>query len=155
MNYRELISHCGVDCFNCQIYKDNIKPELAEAIAAKRGIDPADVVCGGCKITGCSLFGDRKCECVECVKAKGIEFCFECDEFPCKILHPCAWHAVDYPQNQKVYNLMRMKKIGVEKWAQEEATASRERYANGKIIIGSGPKLMEEIPEPLRKFFQD
>ncbi len=155
MDYKKLVSHCGIDCFNCQVYKDNITPELASFIAEKRGLKPEDMACEGCKINGCAVIGNARCECKECINAKGIEFCFECDEFPCKILHPCVWQADRYPQNQKVYNLMRMKKIGVERWAQEEATESRKRYAEGKIIIGSGPKLMEEIPEPLRKFFQD
>lgn len=154
MDYRKLVSHCGVDCFNCQIYRENIQPELADQIAAQRKIDPADVACDGCKDGGCSLFGDRKCECKECVLARGIEFCYECDEFPCQVLHPCAWHAATYPQNQKMYNLMRMKKIGVERWAKEEATDSRKRYAEGVIVIGSGPKLLDELPEGMRKFFE-
>ncbi len=154
MDYRKLTSHCGIDCFNCQVYRDNIVPELAEAIAARRQMAPEQVACDGCKVGGCSVLGERSCECMACVKARGHEFCFECEDFPCGILHPCAWHATDYPQNQKVYNLMRMKKIGVERWAREEASGSRERYARGVIVIGSGPKLLKELPEEMRTFFR-
>ena len=37
--------------------------------------------CGGCRMEGC-LF--QACGVHTCVKEKGVDFCFECDEFPCK-----------------------------------------------------------------------
>ena len=44
----------------------------------------------------------------------------------------------DYPHNMKVYNLCRMKYIGIDKWV-EEASEIRKRYYNGKFVVGKGP----------------
>ncbi|MFC2141844.1 hypothetical protein ACFLR7_02805 [Acidobacteriota bacterium] len=46
-----------------------------------------------------------------------------------------------YPHNYKLFNLCRMKTVGVEKWAEEEAKLIRQRYYLGKFIPGSGPIL--------------
>jgi hypothetical protein len=42
----------------------------------------------------------------------------------------------------KVYNLCRMKAIGVKKWAEDEATVIRQKYYTGKFKVGSGPQLI-------------
>lgn len=41
----------------------------------------ADGTCEGCRGTGC-LF--TTCRVGYCVKEKGVDFCFECPEFPCE-----------------------------------------------------------------------
>jgi hypothetical protein len=38
----------------------------------------------------------------------------------------------------KVYNLCRIKKVGLEKWANEEAGQIRKRYFKGKFVVGKG-----------------
>ncbi len=70
-----------------------------------------------------------------------MNFCFECSDFPCPKLQPAADGADKYPHNMKLYNLCRMKAIGVEKWAEEEAAEIRQLYFKGKFIPGSGPVL--------------
>ena len=80
-----------------------------------------------------------KCETLECVKLKKLDFCFECSDFPCSKLQPLAEGADRYPHNLKVYNLITIKNKGLEKWA-AEAAEIRERYFRGKFKIGAGPQ---------------
>ncbi len=42
------------------------------------------------------------------------------------------------PHNMKLYNLCRIKKIGIERWIEEEAGQIREKYFTGKFIVGKG-----------------
>ncbi len=139
---RELTAPCGLDCFNCEIYEKNITNEMRTQFAAKLQMNPEEVACKGCRLeeTGCKFLG-VPCETVKCVADKNLEFCFECDDFPCVKLQPAKEGADRFPHNFKVYNLCRMKAIGVEKWAEEEAQVIRQRYFTGQFIPGSGPVL--------------
>ena len=87
---------------------------------------------------GCRLHWNS-CDTLDCVKSKGVEFCFECGEFPCGMLQPASDGAEKYPHNMKVFNLCRIKLVGVEKWAAEEASEIRRKYYKGKFVVGRGP----------------
>jgi hypothetical protein len=137
MNYKELTAPCGLDCFNCQMFEGNITNEIATAYSNATKMPIEKVPCKGCRsCDGCRLHY-TKCETLECVKEKGVEFCYECSEFPCVKLHPCLDGAEKYPHNIKLYNLCRMKQIGVEEWA-KEALLNKARYFKGKLIVGTG-----------------
>lgn len=144
MDYRKLTSPCGIDCFNCELYRDNVTPEMQAFVGKHIGLPAEEVVCEGCRLSGC-IITRGKCECLECVGSHGVEFCHECEEFPCNILQPCFDKAQNYPQNFKLFNLLRMKKVGLETWAREESKQIRRRYKEGILYIGSGPLLPEEV----------
>ena len=136
---KELTAPCGMDCFNCPVYVDNITTVVKYVLALRLRLSPRNIPCTGCrKQQGCRLHWNT-CETLDCVKAKGIEFCFECAEFPCSRLQPAADGAAKYPHNMKLYNLCRIKKIGVEQWAEKEAGVIRRKYFKGKFVVGSGP----------------
>ena len=139
MTKRNLTAPCGLDCFNCEIYEENMTEEFKQAFALKIQKDPEDIPCKGCRQNnGCRHLG-QPCETLKCVKGKELEFCFECEEFPCTMLQPAKDGADRFPHNFKVFNLCRMKAVGVEKWADGEAKLIRQRYFLGKFIPGSGP----------------
>ena len=46
----------------------------------------------------------------------------------------------DFPHNMKVYNLCRMKLLGIDAWIEESADI-RKRYYEGKFVVGQGPVL--------------
>jgi hypothetical protein len=71
------------------------------------------------------------------VKTKGVKFCGDCADFPCSFLAPVADLAAIRPQNLKVYNLCRIKKVGLERWI-EEAGQIRKNYFTGKFVMGKG-----------------
>ena len=140
IDYKKLTSPCGIDCFNCELFEDNVTKEMQQRIGTMMGIPPEKVTCGSCRITGCLLIqGD--CKHKSCVDNKGIEFCFECSEFPCNKLHPALDRADRLPHNMKMFNLCRIKNVGLEKWAKEESLEIRKRYKEGIIEIGNGPQL--------------
>jgi hypothetical protein len=140
MDYFKTTSPCGIDCFNCELFGDNITPELQERIAQYRSEPQASIRCLGCRETGCLVI-TGECATKTCVAEKGVDFCYECGDFPCNRLHPCAERAETFPQSFKVFNLCRIKKVGLDRWAEEEAAAVRERYYRGKLHIGNGPHL--------------
>ena len=133
---------CGLDCFNCSSHVANITPEYRARVAEKFGVKPEDTGCnGGCRaVKGHCLWTNGLCATYACAEAKGVEYCFECDEFPCRRLAPSIDSAVqNYPHNYKLYNLCRMKAVGVERWIEEDADWVREMYGKGKFVVGDSP----------------
>jgi hypothetical protein len=85
----DYIGACGLDCGACDILAAADDLQIAEGIAQwfrkerSLDLDPRDIGCGGCRGTrnghwspGCWIL---KC----CVDDKGLEYCSECDSFPC------------------------------------------------------------------------
>jgi hypothetical protein len=144
---KALTAICGIDCFNCEFFHTNIdgffaslSPERKASFDA-RGMTIEKLRCQGCRISGCTTI-DGKCETLECAKEHKVDFCFECQDFPCRRLQPLAEGADRFPHNLKVYNLTAIKNRGIEAWAAEVGTI-RKRYFRGKFKIGAGPQLPE------------
>ena len=144
MNRIELTAPCGLDCFNCPAYEGLITEEYKKQVAEFLQIPVEDTPCKGCRREkgNCRFATGRQCATWHCVQEKGVAFCYECAEFPCKMLMPTLQGA-QYPHNMKVYNLCRMKLVGVDKWT-EEAAEIRSRYYNGRFEVGKGP-VPEEV----------
>lgn len=136
---RALTAPRGIDCFNCEIYEDNLTNEFAEALHGKYGWPKEEIACKGCrKQDGKHVHLPEGCPTLDCVKAKGVELCCDCNDFPCSFLAPVADLAAIRPHNIKVYNLCRIKKIGLERWTEEEAGQIRKKYFTGKFVMGKG-----------------
>ena len=135
-----LTAPCGLDCFNCSGYEDNVTEEYKEQVAEFFGIPIEETPCKGCRDEkGKCIWANGQCATWDCVQEKGLTYCHECDEFPCKLLMPTKQGA-DYPHNMKVYNLCRMKFFGINQWI-EEAAEIRKRYFEGRFVVGKGPVL--------------
>jgi len=137
-NTRVLTAPCGLDCFNCELQENNITDEMRERVSPMLGIPLAEVQCRGCREQKGERLGLPLCETYRCATDRGIEFCFECDEFPCSKLQPAREGADRYPHNIKLFNLCRIKAAGIEQWA-KEAVDIRKKYFLGKFVIGTGP----------------
>jgi hypothetical protein len=136
---RALTAPCGLACFLCDLYKDNLTDELAESIHIFQGVPKEAIACHGCrKQDGKHFHLLQGCATLDCVKSKGVELCSACENFPCALLAPIADQAGQYPHNMKVYNLCRIKKVGLDTWADKEAPKIRKKYFKGKFIIGKG-----------------
>jgi Protein of unknown function (DUF3795) len=136
---KALTAPCGLDCFNCELFTDNLTDEFAALFAEKLDVAKEEVSCRGCREQDgvhCHLPGSG-CATLDCAKAKGVDLCCDCQEFPCVLLAPLADGAAIYPHNMKVYNLCRIKRVGHEKWI-EEAGEIRKKYYTGKFVIGKG-----------------
>jgi hypothetical protein len=113
-NQSHQIAACGLNCTACDILRATSNAELAHRIAGlfkeheAAEIRPDDVRCLGCK-------GDRaqhwsancwilKC----CVDKKGLQFCYECQGFPCDRLS--EWGKEDSRYEEALSRLRGMKK---------------------------------------------
>jgi hypothetical protein len=135
-----LVAPCGIDCGTCElnICKDNL--QLIDIFVSK-GIPKEKIPCAGCRnIEGNCPVIEGKCETYKCVIEKKVEFCFECDDFPCVKLQPCADRANILPHNMKIVNLCTIKRDGVERFV-SRSSEIKQRYYTGKMEIGNGPKL--------------
>lgn len=136
---KSLAAPCGLDCFNCELYEENLTPQLAELIHTKMGVPKEAIPCKGCRQQNAVHFHlPAGCATLDCVKAKGVDLCCDCGEFPCALLAPVADQAARYPHNMKVYNLCRIQKDGLENWIANEAGQIRKKYFTGKFVVGKG-----------------
>lgn len=136
---KALTAPCGIDCFNCEIHQKNLSKEVAEVLHTKYGWPKEEIACKGCRQQdGKHVHIPQGCATLDCVKSKGVQFCSDCGEFPCSLLAPMADMAAIRPHNIKLYNLCRIKKIGLERWIDEEAGQIRKKYFTGKFSVGKG-----------------
>lgn len=141
LSKKELTAPCGIDCFNCDLYEGNLNEVKRKIFAEALKLPEDKVACGGCRAQGGCRLHWGHCDTLDCVREKGVEFCFECPEFPCGMLMPCSDGAERYPHNIKLFNLCRMKEVGVENWAENEAAEIRKKYFKGKFVVGKGPQI--------------
>lgn len=135
----QLTAPCGLACFLCELYEDNLTDEFAELLHAKLGVKREDAVCRGCRQQDGKHFHlPGGCATLDCVKAKGVALCSDCEDFPCPLLAPVADQAFRYPHNIKLYNLCRIRKAGVKGWIANEAEPIKKKYFKGKFIVGKG-----------------
>lgn len=136
----KIVAPCGIDCFNCEMYEDNVTDEFQTRLSEITKIPKEKITCKGCTEGNICLLLEmqgKSCKTLDCVKQKGVDYCFNCSDFPCKYLMPLADGAGKFPQNIKVYNLCLMKKIGIDNWI-EQAADIRHTYFTKKIAIGEG-----------------
>ncbi len=139
-NKKELTAPCGLDCFNCELYEDNLTSDFAELIHEKLGVSKEEIPCKGCRKQDGKHYHlpPEGCATLDCAKAKGVALCCDCDDFPCHFLAPVADAASKYPHNMKVYNLCQIKKVGLERWIEEGAGQIRQAYFGRKFVVGKG-----------------
>ena len=150
MEYNQLkdrIAPCGLDCSKCYAYVNgdikNLSNRLKESLGdfdiyAERFTelidgaifkkypdfkellaDFASADCNGCRNEQCKIFKD--CKVRDCFEKKGVDFCFQCSDFPCD-------HTGFDPHLQKrsITINNRMKEVGVENYYNE--TKDKPRY---------------------------
>ncbi|MFP4344939.1 MAG: DUF3795 domain-containing protein [Anaerolineales bacterium] len=115
-------TYCGLYCGACPVLLAGQRGEL-EALAAAWGREPEDLRCEGCKSHVLSLFC-AKCDLKACAVGHGIEFCYECEDYPCTRL--VAFSRDRYPHHHVVlHNLGALAEEGLERWLEDQATRWR------------------------------
>ncbi len=107
------IAPCGIDCAKCDILAATDDPKIAQHISdwfkqeMNKDIDPKDIRCAGCRedrdkhwSADCWIL---KC----CVDDRGLQYCFQCDEFPCEKL--VKWSQQDEGYGRALQRLKDMK----------------------------------------------
>lgn len=110
----KLAAPCGLYCGACIDY------------AVYESCHGCGCDCGKCDASG----HHERCEIYTCcVKQKGFEACYECQEFPCSKLIQFCYNPVWLHHLPIIENLRRRKNIGTENWLKEqEKTWSNEWY---------------------------
>jgi len=135
-----LVAPCGIDCGNCSLNMSKDDPSVIDRLVA-RGIPREKLPCPGCRSIGgdCPVISG-KCETFACVQQKGVDYCYECADFPCSKLCPSSQRADVLPHNMKVFNLCTIERLGVEGFVKVSGDLER-RYFKGRMEIGKGPQL--------------
>jgi len=113
-----LLGICGVYCGACSTYRAyNDNDQTLYEWEIKEGMPPNEIFCKGC---GSNLMNEwcSKCNFRNCTKEKGIVYCFECTDFPCKKL-------VDFSKTRPhrtlgLWNLHRLKETSIRKWSKDQ-----------------------------------
>jgi len=146
MDYKEAVRRlapCGLDCSRCADYAggeiqklsirlDELLNGYLRVARVREGINPvysgypqfeemlkafAQAACSGCR--GDNVLCPIECVAGECTREKGVDFCFQCEEFPCsKKVDP-------HTQERWLKFNQRMKEIGVEEFCQEQSKLPR------------------------------
>ena len=125
MSEKNLAAPCGMYCGACRSYLI-LKKNLFEEKGRKNG-------CKGCRIRNknCS-FIKRDCA---LIRKNEIDFCFECDSFPCSNLKKIDERYTERHNISFVQNLKRMQEIGLEQWLKEKESLYRCPECGGEICV--------------------
>lgn len=119
MKNSELVSGCGLYCGSCGIYiatqEHDTEKILHYAVVLNQTFE--DTLCDGCGAERKSLHCTGMCEFIACKKRKGVDFCFDCHEFPCDAL--LDFRAKMPHRAGIIESQIRLKEGGIEKWLTE------------------------------------
>jgi hypothetical protein len=100
--------------------------------------------CEGCRTQKGQVHKFPVCKTYECITNKGYEFCYECEDFPCEMLQPIVNYEIFAPHNSKVYNLVMIKKYGLEEWNKICEEKTNLYYQGKKVQYGGDPLTLEK-----------
>lgn len=99
--------YCGLYCGSCPQY-----------LATKAGtaVELGLEACQGCKSDVVAADWCAICAHKECARDKGLDFCFECTDYPCPDLEDMR-NAQEWPYHTEIYDYMAtIKEQGKEAW---------------------------------------
>ena len=129
--YEYMTAPCGLPCFECYLYLAQFDQTMAEMIAGVLNLSADEIKCKGCRAEdGKCAHLAMECRVFKCIEKTDMKTCAECIDFPCEYLHPYSDQAMK-PHNTKVYNLCRIKNMGIKRWAKEEAGDILDKYYYG------------------------
>ncbi len=87
----KMIGYCGYNCHLCAARSDD--PELRQRLVdgwrryfGHQTYTVENVRCDGCRAGG--RVADKNCKARPCARERGVEYCTDCDEFPCDKVKP-------------------------------------------------------------------
>ncbi|MBN2159731.1 MAG: DUF3795 domain-containing protein [Spirochaetes bacterium] len=119
---KNLAAPCGLYCGACGVYIATAEKneKIREKFSKAYGSPLSETHCTGCLSDNPDdiFMYCKVCPIKTCAREKGLEGCFQCDEFPCV-------HIERFPSAEGKKVLMeavpRWKQLGTEKWLKDEA----------------------------------
>lgn len=131
VDYEYMTAPCGLPCFECYLYLAQFDDEMAELISSVIDLPADDLKCKGCRPqNGQCAHLPMECRVYKCIENTEMTTCAECTDFPCEYLHPYTDQYIKQ-HNTKVFHLCRIKNVGIEEWAKNEAGAILDKYYYG------------------------
>lgn len=130
------ISVCGLNCAKCDIHQasygnEKLLRETIEWFKKERNetIKPEQINCDGCR-GSLKRHWSPECKMMLCAKNRGLQYCFQCEDFPCTILNEFSSDGIPH-HKQTVKNMKRMKEVGIEAWiaGQKKCTFCPDRQS--------------------------
>ncbi len=114
---------CGLFCTACTVFIGTREdPDRLKVMAERLQISVEELSCEGCRAENRSL-RCQTCQFVSCAAEKGVDFCSECDEYPCEDLKEFQ---AAMPHRIELWDdLERIRDVGYEQWFEEKV----ERYS--------------------------
>jgi len=115
---KKLAAVCGLFCPACHVFIGTKEdPERLKVMAGRLQRPLEEMQCNGCRSEKRCFYCESKCIMTKCAAAKGVDFCGECAEYPCKDLK--AFQA-EMPHRIELWKSQeRIKEVGWEKWYSE------------------------------------
>src|SRR5512146_2144059 len=114
---KRLAAVCGLFCPSCTIFIGREDPGRLEVIGARVQKAVEELQCEGCRSDKRCFYCREKCKMTKCASEKGVEFCGECNEYPCEDLK--AFQA-EMPHRIELWKAQsRIREAGYEKWYRE------------------------------------
>jgi hypothetical protein len=115
---KELTGVCGLFCPSCIVFiAQRETPEIQKGIADKFNISVEMLKCDGCRGENRFIYCEQKCEMAPCATDKGLDFCVECEEYPCEIIKTFQ---AEMPHRLELWASQdRIKEVGHDKWFDE------------------------------------
>jgi hypothetical protein len=101
----DLIAPCGIDCRLCRAYGRD-----KQACPGCRGEDTfKSKFCVTCRMKNCEILAEGQ-----------LEYCFECDQFPCARLSQLDKRYRTKYETSPIDNLIRIREIGISNFVESE-----------------------------------
>ncbi len=115
---KNLSAICGLFCTSCPLFIGTVedRPRL-EKMAEQFGRSIEDMDCEGCRSDNVCFFCKEKCIMLRCATEKGLDFCVDCEEYPCADLVEFQGAMPNRIELWK--SLERIKEAGYEQWYME------------------------------------
>ena len=136
---RNLVGRCGLYCGACTIYrayKDG--GEYLKGRAERFKCPPEKVRCEGCMALTPECWGND-CKIVQCLRGKGLDFCYECSQYESNRCEKFGKLAADYLEDgvDLRANLERIRKGEVDKWLHESEAKFRCPECGKPLSVGA------------------
>jgi hypothetical protein len=149
MDYEDklkLVTPCGYCCLSCPAYeKSECTDEIAiqkEAARAGMTVEEFGKMCAGCRPKQGNPHGEGLCQTYDCcVNIRGLDFCYQCEDFPCLKLAPISAGAEIRRHNTKIYNLLMLKKLGLDEYIRQSSNISAQWVRGRTTGFGGDVKI--------------
>lgn len=127
---RWVISVCGLNCVKCDMHlachvDEKLRDEIIEWFRDERGetVRPEQIVCEGCR-GPLGRHWSSDCRMMLCAKDRGLQYCFECGDFPCTFIDEFSSDGISH-HKRTIENSKRMRELGIEAWIAEQEREGR------------------------------